>query len=73
VALLGPVPASVEFEVELLGPRDAPVGGVAVAGLAEAIVAGNRDLLADARLRAWLRERGIDVLTPAELLRRREP
>jgi len=44
-----------------------------VAGRAEAIVTGNRDLLADARLLAWLRERGIDVLTPAELLRRREP
>jgi predicted nucleic acid-binding protein len=65
--------SSVEFDVELLDPKHAPVMAGAAAGRAEAIVTGNRDLLADAGLLAWLRERGIDVLIPAELLRRREP
>ena len=41
----------------------------AVAGRTDAIVAGDRDLLDDGALREWLRERGIELLTPAELLR----
>jgi predicted nucleic acid-binding protein len=64
---------SVEFDVELLDPKHAPVMAGAAAGRAEVIVTGNRDLLGDARLPVWLRGRGIDVLIPAELLRRREP
>jgi predicted nucleic acid-binding protein len=64
---------SVEFDVELLDPKHAPVMAGAAAGRAEVIVTGNRDLLGDARLLVWLRGRGIDVLIPAELRRRREP
>jgi hypothetical protein len=57
----------------VLDPKHAPVMAGAAAGRAEAIVTGSHDLLADARLPVWLRGRGIDVLIPAELLRRREP
>jgi hypothetical protein len=35
-------------------------------------VKGSSDLCVDARLLAWQREGGIDVLTSAELLRRRD-
>jgi predicted nucleic acid-binding protein len=42
----------------------------AVAGRAEMIVTGDRELLDDPDLRAWLIERGIDLVTPAALARR---
>ena len=41
----------------------------AVAGEADMIVTGDRDLLDDLDLRAWLMARGIEVTTPAEFLR----
>jgi putative PIN family toxin of toxin-antitoxin system len=71
--LLGLVAAdlpTVDVEVELRDPDDVPVVAAAVAGRAEAIVTGDRDLLDDKDLRAWLTERGVDVLTPAELVER---
>lgn len=60
----------VEVDVELRDPDDVPVVAAAVAGSAEAIVTGDRDLLDDAELRRWLNERDVEVLTPAELIKR---
>lgn len=64
---------SVEIEVAVRDPGDAPVLAAAVAGNADAIVTGHADLLADAAVRAWLDQRGIEALTPAELLERLRP
>jgi putative PIN family toxin of toxin-antitoxin system len=61
---------SVDVEVELRDPDDAAVVAAAVAGGADAIVTGDRDLLDNADLRAWLRDRSILILTPAELVER---
>jgi predicted nucleic acid-binding protein len=60
---------TVDVEVEVRDPN-APVIAAAVAGRADVIVTGDRDLLDDAELRAWLTDRGIEVLTPAELVDR---
>jgi uncharacterized protein len=70
LALLGPLLPSVDVEVEIRDPNDAPVVGAALAGGAEAIVTGDLDLLDDAALRAWLSARGVEILSPAELLDR---
>jgi uncharacterized protein len=70
LSLIAPDLPSVEVDVELRDPDDVAVVVAAVAGRAEAIVTGDRDLLDDAELRAWLQERDIDVLTPAELVDR---
>jgi putative PIN family toxin of toxin-antitoxin system len=61
---------SVDVDVELRDPDDVAVVAAAVAGRADAIVTGDRDLLDNDELRAWLQERGIDVVTPADLLNR---
>ena len=61
---------SVELNVQLRDPDDAVVVAAAVAGRADAIVTGDRGLLDDAELRAWLDALGIAVLAPAELLER---
>jgi len=42
----------------------------AVAGRADVIVTGDRDLLDDMDLRAWLLARGVEIITAAELMRR---
>lgn len=68
--LLRPFLPTVEVEVEIRDPKDAPVVASALAGSAEAIVTGDDDLLGDADLRAWLSERGIRLLSPRELLAR---
>jgi len=60
----------VDVEPELRDPRDAPVVAAAIAGRAEAIVTGDRDLLEDDELRVWLAARDVELLTPRELLRR---
>jgi putative PIN family toxin of toxin-antitoxin system len=59
---------TVDVDVEIRDPADAPVVAAAVAGRAEAIVTGDADLLEDAELRRWLDERGVRVLTPRKLL-----
>jgi len=60
----------VDVEVELRDPRDAPVVAAAITGRAEAIVTGDRDLLEDEELKAWLTAREVEVISPAELLER---
>ena len=40
----------------------------AVAGAADAIETGDKDLLDDADLVAWLTDRGISEITPSDLL-----
>lgn len=70
LSLLGPLLPRVDLPLEVRDPRDAPVVAAAVAAHAEAIVTGDRDLLDDERLRAWLSERGIAVYGPSEFLAR---
>ena len=69
LVLLGAILPDVDIDVELRDPRDAPVVAAAVATGADAIVTGDRDLVEDAELRAWLRERRIVVYSPSGLLR----
>lgn len=70
VSLLAPFLPTVEVALELRDPDDAPVVAAAVAGGAEAIVTGDRDLLDEPALRAWLRERRIEPFESSELLAR---
>lgn len=63
---------TVDVEVQLRDPRDAPVVAAAIAGDAEAIVTGDLDLLENDALRSWLGERDVGLLRPAELLQRLE-
>lgn len=67
--LLAPFLPSVEMDIPIRDPKDAPVVAAAVAAGADAIVTGDRDLLGDPSLRDWLGDRGVEVLTPAEALR----
>jgi predicted nucleic acid-binding protein len=60
----------VDVDVTLRDPHDPPVVAAAVAGHADAIVTGDADLLDDEPLTSWLAERGIEILTPAELVQR---
>lgn len=68
LALLAPFLPTVEFEGSVRDPKDTAVVEAALAGQAEAIVTGDKDLLDDEDLRRGLAERGIQVLTPKELL-----
>ena len=68
--VLGVILSGVEVDFPLRDPDDAPVVGAALVGRADAIVTGDRGLLEDTELRAWLGERGVELLTPAELLAR---
>lgn len=70
MASLAPWLPTVDVDVELRDPKDAPVVAAAIAGNAEAIVTGDRDLLADEALSAWLAEREVGVLSPRSLLER---
>ena len=66
--LVAPALPTVEMEVELRDPDDAPVVAAAIAGRAEIIVTGDRGLLDDEDLRSWLGVRGVELRTPADLL-----
>lgn len=68
LSLLEPLLPKVEIAITTRDPSDAPVVASAVAGSAEAIVTGDRDLLDDGALREWLSDHGVRVLTAAELL-----
>jgi predicted nucleic acid-binding protein len=70
LVVIGPLLPDVDVAIELRGPDDAPVVAAAVAARADGIVTGDRDLLDDQALRAWLAERAVVVLTPAEVLER---
>jgi predicted nucleic acid-binding protein len=66
--LLAPLLPSVEVSLDLRDPDDAPVVASAVAGRADAIVTGDKDLLDDQELRIWLGERGVELFSVGELL-----
>ena len=68
--LLAPLLPTVDVRVEVRDPDDTPVIAAAIAGQVDAIVTGDKDLLEDPSLVTWLAARGIDVVTPAELLDR---
>jgi putative PIN family toxin of toxin-antitoxin system len=68
LVLLSPVLPRIDVDVPVRDPDDAPVIAASVAGGADAIVTGDRDLLDDAAVREWLSRRRIAVWTPAELL-----
>ncbi len=70
VVLLAPLLPSVEVNITLRDPGDAPVVAAAVAGDVQAIITGDADLLQDRELRSWLGERGIQVLRPSQALSR---
>jgi len=68
LVVLGPLLPHVDVAVALRDADDAVVVAAAIAGRAEVIVSGDRDLLDDVALLAWLEQRGISVLTPADVL-----
>ena len=68
LAVFGPLLPDVDVAVELRDPDDTPVIAAALASRASAIVTGDRDLLDDENVIAWLTARGIAVMTPAEVL-----
>jgi putative PIN family toxin of toxin-antitoxin system len=70
--LLAPFLPSVEIDVPIRDPDDAPVVAAALQGNAEAIVSGDSDLFQD-DLVAWLVGRGIEVLRPTAVLERLLP
>jgi putative PIN family toxin of toxin-antitoxin system len=59
---------TVDVDVDIRDPDDAPLVAAAVAGRADAIVTGDADLIDDPDLREWLTERGVRLLSPRELL-----
>ncbi len=70
VMLLGPLLPDVEVDPPLRDPDDAPVVAAALAGAANVIVTGDADLLKDEAMRGWLVERGVEVVSPSEMLAR---
>ena len=68
LAVLGPMLPGVDVTVELRDPDDVPVVAASLAGRADMIVTGDRDLLDDEDLVAWLAVRGVRVMTPAAAL-----
>ena len=70
LVLLAPLLPAVDVEVAIRDRDDVPVVASALAGRVDAIVTGDAHLLEDPDLKAWLAERGIEVLRPSELLHR---
>ena len=68
LVLLAPLLPRVDVEAPLRDPRDAPVVHAAIAARADAIVSGDRDLLEEEAIRAYLTERGVALHSPAALL-----
>ncbi len=68
VALVDPLLPKVTVAVALQDPADGIVIEAATAAEVDAIVTGDADILDDADLLDWLAARGIDVLTPAEVV-----
>jgi predicted nucleic acid-binding protein len=66
--LVWPGMPGVGIQAVLRDVDDRIVGEAAVAGAADAIVTGDKDLLEDADFVDWLADRGISVITPADLL-----
>ena len=66
--LLAPALPTVDLDIPIRDPDDAPVVAAALAGAADVIVTSDSDLIADAELRTWLADRGVSVATPVELL-----
>jgi putative PIN family toxin of toxin-antitoxin system len=66
--VLGPLLPDVEVAVAVRDADDAVVIAAAIAGQADVIVSGDRDLLDDVALLEWLEQRGISVLAPADAL-----
>ena len=66
--VLGPLLPDVDVAVEPRDPDDVPVVAASLAGRADVIVTGDRDLLDDEDLVAWLAVRGVRVMTPAAAL-----
>jgi predicted nucleic acid-binding protein len=59
---------NVEIDLTVRDPDDAAVISAAVAGAADAIVSGDKDLHDDDAVLAWLAARGIEALIPVQLL-----
>lgn len=68
--LIWPALPDVDLEVDLRDPADGIVVEAAVAGRADVLVSGDRDLVDDAGLIDWLARRGIEVVDPAEFATR---
>ena len=66
--LLAPSLPTVDVDVPIRDPDDVPVVAAALAGAADVIVTGDHDFHADSVLTVWLADRGVQVLTPVELL-----
>lgn len=68
LAGVGPFVQDIDDTPTMRDPADAMVVAAAVASKAQAIVTGDKDLLSDADLVAWLADRDIEVITPADLM-----
>ncbi len=68
LALLAPSLPTVEFPLDLRDRKDVPVVLAAIGGNADAIVAGDRDLLDDQYVIRLLADQAIRVVTPRALV-----